>query len=302
MPSTITYIFTINNPTEDDTDKLQLAPGITSIAYQYERGETGTRHIQGAIRFARRTTFNQVKRILPRAHIEAARGTWQQCMDYCTKLETREEGPFLLGKCANEDMAPYQRLEEDIKNGATRDDIENRHFKLYLRHHTAINHILTFHTKPRSNKPTVTVLWGPTGTGKTRAVVKRASNRGDSLYIKERGKWWDGYAGQAICLLDEFYGWLPFGCLLRLLDRYPNRVEYKGGSTQFTSDEIWITSNKEPKDWYKEEYMDALFRRLDRIVFCDTNVWLLRKIKEQNRPKPYTLNTRQNRLAVRNLT
>ena len=72
-------------------------------------------------------------------------------------------------------------------------------------------------------------------------------------------------------VLDDFYGWIKFDEMLRLLDRYPLLVETKGGTTHFTSRFIHITSNKHPSSWYKRgHYYDALFRRFDYIVNVHT--------------------------------
>ena len=49
---------------------------------------------------------------------------------------------------------------------------------------------------------------------------------------------------------DEFYGWLPYCEMLRLLDRYPCQVQIKCGSLNFAPREIIILSNKAPEDWY----------------------------------------------------
>ena len=112
------------------------------------------------------------------------------------------------------------------------------------------------------------VFWGASGTGKSRRAVEEA---GDDVYFKPRGKWWDGYQQQQSVILDDFYGWLPFDDLLRLLDRYPLRVEYKGGFHEFNSKTIFITSNVHPLDWYKgdwyqAEQKQALTRRINCII------------------------------------
>lgn len=58
--------------------------------------------------------------------------------------------------------------------------------------------------------------------------------------------------------------------MLRILDRYPHRVEVKGGYVQFLAKRVVITSNIEVKKWYSEEKIDsvlfeALLRRIDTI-------------------------------------
>ena len=60
----------------------------------------------------------------------------------------------------------------------------------------------------REFKTDVVVLFGPTGCGKTRAVMDRYGAR--NVYIKDASQWWDGYDVQPVVLLDEFYGQLPY--------------------------------------------------------------------------------------------
>ena len=86
-------------------------------------------------------------------------------------------------------------------------------------------------------------------------------------YWKSCGdKWWDDYDFQEVVIIDEYYGWLPYSYLLRLLDRYPLNVESKGGMLNFNPKQVWICSNNSIDDWYKwsEKLMlEPLMRRVD---------------------------------------
>ena len=67
--------------------------------------------------------------------------------------------------------------------------------------------------------PEVWVLWGPSGTGKSRFVAARWP---DAFWKAPESKWWDGYSGHETVVLDDFkdYG-MPLVDLQRLLDWYP---------------------------------------------------------------------------------
>ena len=70
------------------------------------------------------------------------------------------------------------------------------------------------------------VLWGPSGTGKSRFVAKRWPK---AFWKSPEAKWWDGYAGQEVVVLDDFKDYaMPLVDLQRLLDWYPLWVEVKG--------------------------------------------------------------------------
>jgi len=82
------------------------------------------------------------------------------------------------------------------------------------------------------------------------------------------GTWWDGYSGQPVVVIDEFYGWLGYDFLLRLLDRYSFAVETKGGSVSFTSKLVIFTSNKPPSEWYRNiQDLGPLLRRIGGRIF-----------------------------------
>lgn len=110
------------------------------------------------------------------------------------------------------------------------------------------------------------MFWGPTGTGKTHRAWAEA---GDSCYIKtSSNKWWDGYRGETNVIIDEFDGQIGITHLLRWLDKYPCRVEIKGGSLPLRASKFWITSNKPIELWYDEkgatiEQIAALRRRCE---------------------------------------
>jgi len=130
-------------------------------------------------------------------------------------------------------------------------------------------------------------FYGPTGTGKSRRALwlskREAAKFGQEPYwlVKPGGGgtvWWDGYDGHAIVVIDEFYGWIPYDTLLRLLDRYPMRGEGKGTTVNLVPRMVIITSNSAPEAWYPNvPDTSALMRRLNagHMVFMpgDAGVW-----------------------------
>jgi len=69
------WSITINNPTDDDLIRWEGLKGekwIKKVMGQLEKGENGTPHLQGMLN-TESVRFAQIKRALPRAHIEIAR-------------------------------------------------------------------------------------------------------------------------------------------------------------------------------------------------------------------------------------
>lgn len=123
--------------------------------------------------------------------------------------------------------------------------------------------------QPSAQEKVVKVFWGKTGTGKSRRAWEEA---GWDAYPKDPNtKFWDGYQHQENVVIDEFRGKIDISHMLRWLDRYPVIVECKFGAVSFNARKIWITSNKNPRDWYPDldsETVDALLRRLEITEFA----------------------------------
>jgi hypothetical protein len=94
-----------------------------------------------------------------------------------------------------------------------------------------------------------TVLWiyGSTGIGKSRWV---RTTYPQQFFMKAQNKWWDGYNGEKIVLLDDFD--LTGSCLGHYLkiwsDCYAFSAEVKGGTIKPVIDTFIITSQYLPRD------------------------------------------------------
>lgn len=84
------WSITINNPTDDDNAQwaqLKDYAWVKETQGQVERGEEGTLHIQGMVK-TDPIRFAQIKKALPRAHIEPAKNQFA-LVNYVNKPETR---------------------------------------------------------------------------------------------------------------------------------------------------------------------------------------------------------------------
>lgn len=80
------WCFTINNPTPEQEEHLRNnVESFNYLVYGHETGESGTPHLQGFCILKTKLRFNQVRLLIPGAHLEKAKGTPKQASDYCKK-------------------------------------------------------------------------------------------------------------------------------------------------------------------------------------------------------------------------
>ena len=176
------------------------------------------------------------------------------------------EGPFEKGipPFSKGKRTDLQYVADRLQAGATLTDLvlDQDALSTVAKYPKLISTCRMAFQKHRTFKTQVLVLYGPPKKGKS-AFWNICY---PDAYVKPHGTWWDGYDGQEVVVIDDFYGWLPYSFMLQLLDRYPLLVEVKGGMATFNSKLIIITSNKSPNCWYGTDCSyPPLERRLDTI-------------------------------------
>lgn len=132
------YCFTLNNYTNVDVARLAaLADSVKYIVYGFERGDSGTPHLQGFVIFNSPTVFSTAKEKLgDRCHLEAAKGTSSQAADYCKKdgdFVEFGEVPSSQGKRTDWDRFTQYVL--DIDRVPSQREICSQFPSLYARYH-----------------------------------------------------------------------------------------------------------------------------------------------------------------------
>jgi hypothetical protein len=97
MASTAYWVGTLNNP-EDHEFKPEQLPFCTYAIWQIEKGEEGTKHIQFYVELSRRQRLTYWKKNLRRAHVEPRKGKQSEAISYCSKVQTRMDGPWIYGE------------------------------------------------------------------------------------------------------------------------------------------------------------------------------------------------------------
>jgi len=272
------WMWTLNNPTEE-----HVPPSVWSdvqyAIWQHERGEDGTDHIQGYVVFTVKKRLQWLKdNCDDRAHWETRRGSHPQAVAYCSKEDTRVDGPWTTGDDSNVPGKKGERT--DLKRvfalmaaGAKEIDImkDADLVAVWARYYRAIERYELLREPKRSWITFTQVYWGVSGCGKTRrahyeASLKADGTVGEPYYVLRKPQnaavYWDGYQGEKHIIIDEFYGWIPRTMMQVICDRYPAIIDTKGGARNFLATKIWITSNDAPEAWWHRVGLGAMERRL----------------------------------------
>lgn len=272
---------------------------IRFIIFQPERGEQGTRHLQGYVVLRHPGTLAGIKKLLSpsgagRAHLESARGSLEQNVQYCSKPDGRDTwSPVVEGEaCDFSGMSiPYSlgdrsglegtgrgsgsrsdiaAAAQSILDGATPTEVARAHPKTFIMYSRGIAALSAACSKRRDPSTAPTIYWvhGPTGTGKSRWCYEQSP---DAYWKSTEHFWWDGYDGVSDVIIDDYRAdFCKFHILLNLLDRYPCQVQIKGGTLQFNARTIYITCPSHPTVvWASRtsEDMNQLLRRITEIKY-----------------------------------
>lgn len=146
-PQSTRYVFTLNNPTAVDVDhvrELGQHELCRYLIYGREVGQSGTPHLQGFVVFNRTTRRSRVSGLLPRAHLEIARGTSEQAAAYCKKEgDWVEFGDFPTNNTSNKYLdelyAWGDAFIEEKGRAPTSPEIARAHPTAYLRYPRVCN-------------------------------------------------------------------------------------------------------------------------------------------------------------------
>ena len=227
--------------------------------------KTGKPHIQGQITFRRAYSWAAIQKIFNPIYITET--LCAQDSNYCRKwdsvrvinVDNRKQGHRKDIIEAREILRTTNSMSEVVEHTTSYQAV--RMAEIWLKYKEPPRPII---------KPEVHWRWGKTGVGKTRHIYEL--HEPEEIFRPLSYKWWDGYDGHKIVLLDELRGdWCKFGQLLILLDRYPYRVETKGGSRQTQATTWYITSSKLPEDLYSRDHFDAE-ERVDQLLRRITSI------------------------------
>lgn len=246
------------------------------IVQKEKAPKTGRLHWQGAIHFYNPKQLSTIRRLLnlgkgeESGDLRPQRGSNKQVKDYCHKAKTSVGFQFEFGKPSQQGLRTDL---EDIKARIIKEEsdysIMGDHFGSYMRYYKGFQFFRAEHLKSQSFKYRsldVEFLSGPTACGKTsKAYQENETKDIFKINCSDGLKWFDGYTGQKVLILDEFKNQIQLTRMLDLLDGHQCRLEFKGGMTYALWTKVYITTNLRREDIYPNidtELLAPLWRRV----------------------------------------
>jgi len=271
------WCFTWNNPSIEDVEYIStelINEGVQYLVYGREVAPaTGTPHLQGQIVFKNHKEFSTVRKLLGfRIHIEPTFDL-EASIKYCKK----DGDIFEYGK---QPTTKAKKGEEGHKGGAIGGKMEQDRWinalesakrgkfddicpQIQVVHCRSLDYIHGREQQAQKLDNTFeAMLWfvGPTGTGKSRSARERFPDH----YIKNTNKWWDGYNGQEVAIIDDLD---PKNAehmeknLKNWADHYPFTAERKGSSMTIRPQIIVVTSNYTIRELFPDPRAYEAFER-----------------------------------------
>lgn len=256
------WTFTLNNPVAGEGDAITVEL-VDYLIVGNEIGTEGTPHHQGYVCFKRPLRLTAVKKLLPRAHWEVAKGSPAQNYQYCSK-----DGDFLeigvlpqpqTANASKKRAADYQLAMDQAK----RQKLYEVEPGLLIRHMSSLKQIARDHPPELAENDHLSGIWfyGQPGTGKSKTARWLYPN----AYPKPCNKWWDGYQNQHYVIIDDFdRNHSVLGHHLKIwADHYPFIAEQKGHSIKIRPTIICVTSNYHPAELFTDDptLRQAILRR-----------------------------------------
>jgi len=233
------------------------------MVFGYEKcPTTGKDHLQGTVVFTDAKTFSAAKKSLfGSPHLSVVKNL-EKSIAYCKKGGSFfEKGtPPVTPKEKGDGERERWTIALNHAREGTHDAIESRIQFVYARH---IDYI---HNKAQLAKKVVDTTiendWfcGPTGSGKSRTARETYPD----AYLKSCNKWWDGYTGQEVVIVEDFDATHSVLChhMKIWADRYPFPAEVKGGTMKIRPRKIIVTSNYAPNViWNLDADLQPILRR-----------------------------------------
>lgn len=298
------FQLTINNPEPNYShDKIREISSLKFKTFQYlamadEIGKEGTPHVHIFLCFKSAVRFSTVKKQFVTAHIEIAKGSIEENINYIKKTgkwantekaETSVQGTFEeLGERPQENAGGKNELYSTLYRMVVEEGLSDAEIIRSNNDLIGMIDVITrlrttmlrdkFKGTRRTELQTVFVQ-GVTGAGKSRAILDEFGD--DNCYrVTDYTHPFDMYQIEDVLVFEEFRSNLPISDMLNYLDIYPLTLPARYAQKQACYTKIFITTNMPLEDQYKElqrtnpESWQAFLRRIHKVrVYTDIGVY-----------------------------
>lgn len=270
------WLLTINNPKEHGFEHCKIKDvlsGLKSVVYWCMADEIGledqTYHTHLFIYGKSGIRFSTLKKVFPMAHMDMAKGTCKQNMEYVTKSgkwlndkknDTRVDGTFEeFGELPAERQGARNDLEDlydMIKQGMSNYEIleQGSGYMLSLESIDRTRQIIIQEKYKNTWRDLdVTYIYGDTGVGKTRGVMEKYGY--ENVYrVTDYLHPFDNYAGQDVILFDEFCSSLPLTTMNKCLEGYPLELPCRYANKYACYTKVYVIANVPLSFHYQDIY------------------------------------------------
>lgn len=265
------WTFTLNNYTPEEVEICKDIATVYTVFGKEVGPKCGTPHLQGYFYLANAVTGLTMRKKVNRGIFFKSEGSPKQNQKYCSKDATDVFTKGTLPKQGK--RTDITAVHEAIKDGAEDWELWENHFPVLWKSNGALDRYRQAVIRPRDpNHPwTVVWVWGDAGLGKTAYAVDTLGYAQEDVYLKADGKWFSGYIGQKVFVLDDFdEHTMNTKVLLKLMDRYPFTGEVKGGFVNINSELMIITSDKPPASfWAAGNDLAQVMRRITEVIHLE---------------------------------
>ena len=250
--------------------------------------ETQTPHTHIYVQLRSPARFSRIKKLFPDSHIEQVRGSAAENKAYIEKsgkwandaksdtsipgtFEEWGELPDEPGQGFRSDLADmYQMIADGMSNAEIM--AQNPEYIQHIGKMDKVRQdILEDRYRTTWRNLTVTYIFGPTETGKTRGIMEK-HGYGNVFRVTDYKHPFDRYASEPVLCFDEFRSSLMIGDMLNYLDGYPISLPARYANRVACYETVYIVSNIDLKRQYplvqteEEATWRAFLRRIHKVV------------------------------------
>lgn len=164
-PRSRSWCFTLNNYQEQDITNLKIYFEFSQYVFQEEIGESGTKHLQGTVKFKNQKYFQEIKNKITKAHLEKCKN-WKKSVEYCCKKSFPGARRW------------FRRVDIPVQVIDTFLEYEEREWQ------TELLKVLELPPDPRK----IIWLWEPIGSSGKTTIAKHICLTKNAIYVSGRAR------------------------------------------------------------------------------------------------------------------